>query len=237
MSTFLQLAQRLRQEAISAGASALPTTVSSQIGQLKVFVDNIASAWNHIQGLHQNWRWMRRECTYSATSSTRSIVYTSFTDVLASAAISSFARWITERGAWTAYLSSTGQSGEYEMINIPFDTWRYLHDRGSAASQTGKPLYYAVAPNNYLKLGPGTDSTYVLRGWYQQSPTTMTSDSDTPSMPSQHHEIIMWYALSMYGAGDAAPEKVAKGQAMYSTMLAALENDQLPQYSVCDPLA
>lgn len=237
MSTFLALAQRLRQEALGAGTSALPTAVTSQTGQLKGFVDRIASAWRHIQGLSTEWRWMKRECSYTVSANDNTIVYSDFTDVLNATVISDFARWITEPRTWTAYLSATGQSDEQDLHWLDFNSWRYLYDRGAGASTTGRPFHYAIAPNNYLKLGPKPSASYVLRGWYQQAPVTLTADDSTPAMPAQHHEIIVWYALWMYGMDTSAPEKVAQGESTYKTMLAALERDQLPRIRLAGPIA
>lgn len=236
MSTFLQLSQRLRQEALGPGSSALPTTVTGQTGQLKEFVDAIASSWVHIQGLSTEWRWMNRECSYTASSNVNSIAPTSFTDVLAATTITNFARWVTKPLTWTCYLQSTGQSDEADLRYMDFEGWRYLYDRGAGATTTGKPIRYAIAPNNYFKLGPKTNGTYVIRGWYQQSPVTMTADADEPAMPSHHHEIIVWYALWMSGLAASAPERVAKGEALYRNMLATLEMDQKPRISIGRPM-
>jgi hypothetical protein len=119
---------------------------------------------------------------------------------------------------------------------VDFDDWRYLHDRGVGASTQGQPIRYAVAPNNALKIGPKADSNYVLRGWYQQSPTVLAADGDIPAMPSQFHEAIVWYALWQYGMDIAASEKVAKAETNYRRVLADLEKDQLPKMSIGGPL-
>jgi hypothetical protein len=235
---YLQLCQRLRQEAMGAGATSSPGATTGQQGQNKQFVDWINAAWLEIQSLHQDWRWMRKEATVSTTAGDGSYEPADFTDVAAAAAISAFSHWHTNNRQllWTLYSQSVGQVDESDLWFISFDEWRYLYDRGGNVSTQNRPFHYTAAPDNTLKLGYKPDGIYVVRGWYQKSATELSGDSDSPEMPSQYHLAIVWRALMYYGEDRAAPEKRAQGQNNFSTMLSQLEINQLPAYSLGGPM-
>lgn len=241
--TFLELCQRLNREIYGAGETSEPTAVAGQVGKLAELVDWIQSAWTDIQLLHHNWRWMRRECKVSTAASDGSYAYTDFTDVKTAAAIvaDTFSHWWLDpddcRFLWSMYLSASGQSNEGDLIAIDFDNWRYLFDRGTGASQEGRPLYVTQAPDNTVKLGPKPDAIYVVRGWYQQAATELSGDDDVPDMPAQFHLAIVWRAMMYYGEDRSAPEKWAQGNNHYGQILARLEQNQLPKPMLAGPLA
>lgn len=235
---FLQMAQRLRQEALGAGASALPSATTSQAGQSAQFVSWINTAWMDIQNMHRDWLWMRRACTVNTVSGTGSYASTAFTDVAAATLVSAFSHWLFDykRRLWTIYLSSGGQSGEVDLIDIDFDSWRFLYDRGAAASQQSQPVYVTAANDLTVKIGPKPNAVYVIRGWYQQAATELSGDADIPELPTQYHMMIVWKALTYYAQHAAAPEKMAMGQNNFSMLLSQLEINQLPGFSLGGPL-
>ncbi len=85
--TFLQLVQRLRQEAGASGTG--PVTVVNQDGELARMVNWINDAWLDIQSQHKDWGWMRTTCTFPTVTSKG-------TYSAADAGISDFGMWVRD---------------------------------------------------------------------------------------------------------------------------------------------
>lgn len=234
----LTLTQRLREEAIGPSSLALPVTTINQTGQLKELVNYIDSAWREIQNQHADWRWKRRECTYTTGVNVNTIAPTAFTDVIATTVIANFSSWVVDWKAWSCYTVSGGQGNEAFLQPIfDYGDWRWLYDRGNNATMQSRPIHFSVAPNDYFKIGPRTLEAMVLRGWYQESAIDLALDADIPSMPVQYHEAIMWRALMMWATSNAASEKYASASENFTIIMNKLDNNQLPAIRIRGPLA
>jgi hypothetical protein len=76
MSGFLELCQDLAQEAgISDGT--MPTSVTSQTGEMKRVVDWIARAYRWVQRKHSNWNFLRNDFSFNTVAGTSNYLYTS----------------------------------------------------------------------------------------------------------------------------------------------------------------
>lgn len=238
MSTFLQLAQKLRQEAEIPGTG--PSAVTGQTGQLKRVVDWVADAWRELQVMHPNWRWMRRTFTGTTTTGQSEYAYSALTDTTDSAAISRFSRWIhaDDYGCpiFTIYPTSGGVGGQNWLVYRPWDEFRRIYRFGSQSN--GQPAWFSITPANKIALGPAPDATgYTFGGDYQMGEQTFDSDDDTPDMPSRFHNLIVYYALEKYGANSVAAEIYSRAVRESARLLTALEFDQLPQLALAEPLA
>lgn len=62
-----------------------------------------------------------------------------------------------------------------------------LNDADSSSAQTAKPTHYMVDPapsNDQLYVWPNPDKGYSATIWYYYHPAQLTSDGDTPVLPS-----------------------------------------------------
>lgn len=238
MSTFLQLTRKLRQECeIAAASNNIPAAVTGQTGQLKRVVDWTASAWDDIQRRHTNWRWMRRGFTLPTVAGTASYAYTSATDTDASAAISRFGHWWAHdlEDPFRCYLTSGGVSGEYRLSYMPWEGFKWIY--GIGTQNQGKPAYVSVDHLNKLHIGPKPDAIYTISGDFQRSAQTLAADGDEPEMPSQFHDLIVYWAMEKYGANSIAQEIFARGRMEANRLMRALEANQLPALELAPPLA
>lgn len=234
----LDLARRLRQEALQDGPRDLPVTTLNQTGDLGMFVSLVDQAWKDIQNLHQDWRWKRRQCQQTTGTNVNTFTPASFTDVISAVPISNFRSWVTDLYTWTCYTQSIGQGDEsWIWPMFRYDDWRILYDFGNNAVTQGRPTRYAIAPNNDFKIGPKTVVPYVLRGWYRESVVEFAADADVPGMPLQFHMLIVWKALMMRGLPNAQSELVAYGEAQYTQLLNEMELDQTPRIGKAGPIA
>jgi hypothetical protein len=237
MATYLALSQKLRQECVGPGSSAQPSAVTSQVGQLKQFVDWIADAWDDIQNRYENWRWMRKAMTVNTVAGTDSYAYTVVTDVSAAGFISRFGRWWADdsEDPFKCYLNSGGVSGEYRLRFLPWESFKYLYKIGT--QNNGQPIHVSVDHADNIVLGPKPDDVYVVTGDFQRSKQRLSADADIPEMPTQYHDAIVYWAMEKYAADLAAHEKLARGVREGRRLIRALELNQRPKMFLSGPMA
>lgn len=237
MSTFLQLAVRLRRECGVAGTG--PAAVVGQTGLHEKLVNWVADAYRDIQLRHPNWRWMRSNFTVNTVAGTDNYAYTACTDTKTAAAISRFAHWwANDRlDRFRFYLTSGGVSGEQWLTFMPYEDFRRIYKFGAQQSATGQPFYVSVDDDEKLVLGPNPNNIYTVSGSYQRGPQMLAADADEPDMPTRFHDLIVYYAMQRYASSTVAPEVLARAVLEGGRIMRALELSQLPQIRLGSPLA
>lgn len=237
--TNLELCQALASEAGASGSAAAITTVVGQTGQALRIVNWIKRSHTEIQRRHDNWRWMRSRFTVNTVASDGEYAYSDCTDSRLSATITRFGRWIPFDDGGAAnlkiYLTSGGVSGERWLVNIPWDYFQSVYRRGP--QNDGPPVHVSIDPQDNLVLGPKPDAVYTVSGEYQMSAKIFSADSDTPEFPSDFHDLVFYRAMEKAGRFSAAGEVLARGQVEGARLMRQLENDQLPNITVGEPLA
>jgi hypothetical protein len=221
---YLQLAQRLRQEAGISGTG--PSSVLSQTGEMKRVVDWIAAAWDDIQIDRQEWYWMR--ATFSFTTTLGDGSYSS-----SDAGISTrFSHWKAD--SLHIYLQSSGVGSERCLEPVDYDAWRETYLVGTQSN--GFPRHVAIDPALNLRLGDAPDGVYVVSGEYFKTPQTLANDEAIPEMPTQYHMAIVYRALMLYARYEAAGEIYDDAQRNYRRIMRRVELNQLPPITLADPL-
>lgn len=221
--TYLELCQRLRQEAGLSGTG--PASVLSQTGEMKRIVDWVASAYEDIQNLHATWRFLRTDFSFSTIASTQDYLPTSVS-------LSDFGSWIKND---IRIYSSVADEDSLEYC--PWEIFRQAYYFGSNRTQTGRPTVITVKPNNALALWQIPNDVYTVNGEYYKTAQSMTANADSPLIPTRFQMIIVWKGLMHYGAYAGADEKYAHGSNEYKKLLALLEYDQLEDFTFGEPLA
>lgn len=221
---FLQICQRAISE--SGNGSSL-TTVVSQSGKLNKFVEWCQYADIDIQNLHPNWEFMQSDFSFSTVSGTQS--YTPTT-----AGLTDHTTWkIREYGDCRCYLTT---ATEQLLEFVPWDSFRLTYLRGTSRDLTGKPTIVTVKPDKTLYFYPTPNDAFTIEGEYYKAAQTMTLDASEPLYPSQFHMAVVWRALMMYGAYEAADERYSHGQNEYKKIIRKLEIDQRPSIVWGPPL-
>lgn len=220
--TFLQLAKRLRQEARIAGTG--PTSVTGQTGEMQRLCDWIANAWFDIQGLHQDWKFLRLSTSFATVNG-----QATYTPTEAGATAATFSRWI--RDSFRVYTTGV-QSSETPLSYMPYESWRNVYQFGAMRTSYSRPSRITIAPNNSLGLGSVPLSGYTVLGDYYSAPILLAADSDVPALPLTHnHMIIVWKALMAYAASEEVATLYAWGKSNYDTLYDKLLADQGPVLS------
>lgn len=223
---YLQLCQRLRQDCRISGSG--PTTVVSQTGEYGKVVDWIDTAYEDIQNLHANWRFLQQDFDFTLTIGTRE--YSP-----ADAGITDLSRWKTEEyGDVRCYLTA---ADEQRLFYLPWGEFRDLYLIGNSRTTSGRPSHFSIKPDNKICFDVLPDAAYTVLGEYFQTPDTMTADADEPLFPSNYHMVLVYRAMMFYGADYAADEKYTHGNNEYRKILRKLEHNQLHHFTWGEPLA
>lgn len=227
MSTYLQLCNALIKKVGITGTMSTVVSQTGEMGRVTAWVDD---AYLNIQLTETRWNWMR--ATLSFTTVASQSAYTAAT----AAGLTDFANW--KMDSFRRYVTSTGVRSEQFLDPITYDNWRDTYLFGSMRSTTGDPTDIAEGPDMSLNLGLIPDSTgYTVVGEYYKSPTSLTADSDTPTLPARYHQMIVYRAMMMYGAYESAPEVYQEGAALYEPMLRRLLRDQIDDVTMGSALA
>jgi hypothetical protein len=207
------------------------TTVSNQIGELKRMVNWISRAWLHIQGVHDDWRFMRKSATWL------SIAGQSSYDLEACNLDPGLHRkWFPETGR--VYRTTVGKNSEQYLVERDYESFRNLWLFGPNRVVTYIPLELAIGPDESVLLGPAPIAGLTVTLDFYRSAEVLVQDADIPSLPSGHDPMIIIHKAKMYyGAYWGAREVYASGDAEYRTLLRRLTNDQRPTPRLAGALA
>lgn len=231
MSTYLQLAAKLRQECGASGTG--PSATTNQVGEYKRLVEWIAEAYVNIQNKHRgNWRWLRSEFTFDTTTNDDEYAFGDVTDSIDSAVIDRFARWIP--GDMKVYLTSAGVGTQSWLTYMPWDDWKRIFQIGTQNS--GSPIWVTIDPRNRIRLGPKPNGIYTVTGEYMKAAQVLAADADTPEMPASFHQLIVYEAMQYYASFESAPEVWQRAKESHARMMRDLEVDQLPPPQFADAL-
>lgn len=225
---YLQLVQRLRQEAGISGVG--PATTENQIGEAKRLVDWINTAWLEIQGLQDVWGFMREPFEFPIGQGQTEA------DPIMDAGLADFRYW--HRETLRTWRTAIGIQDEQWMVEWEYQVFRNTYRFNLQRELQGRPLVFAVEPNRKaLMFGPLPDDSYTVVGEYQRVPRPLTSDSDVPDLQPHQHMIIVYKAMEYYGLYESAGEVITRAKMQYAALLAQLEREQLPAVYLGNPLA
>lgn len=222
--TFLELCQRLRQEAGISGSG--PVSVLGQTGEMKRVVDWISTAYEDIQNMHNSWRFLRADFSFPTINNVQD--YTP-----AAVNLPEFAEWMRD----DLRIYQTSVADETYLSYVPWAAFRQNYLFGSQRTETSRPTIVSVRPNTALSLWQVPNGAYTVSGEYFKTADIMTANASVPVIPARFQLIIVWKALMYYGAYAAADEKYAHGNNEFKTMKSRLELDQLDRATYGAPLA
>ena len=205
----------------------LETTEGTLTGQIEQFTRWIDEAWSEIQGLHDNWGFLRGEFTFDTTPGVGDY---SPDDV----GLEDHREWLTD--TFRLYRKSIGINDEQFLYEWEYNVFRDTYRYGPQVDQ--RPFNFAVRPgDDAIMLGPKPDHTYTIYGEYLREPQELLLDGDEPLIKKSLRMIIVYKAMTYYGLEQGAPEVVARGERGYATLLTRLEREELPDISFGEPMA
>lgn len=230
---FLQLAQRLSVECGISGNG--PTSTVGQTGMNAKLVNWIQAAWQEIQGVHDNWGWMREPFAFNTVAGTGDYLPTAVNNTLTGQPITDLRYWWKD--TFRCQKVSIGVQDEQWLVEWEYQVFRNTYRFNVQVN--GRPVVYAIKPNGKaVMLGQIPDDVYQISGEYQKVPSQLSGDDDVPEIPNQAlHLVIVYKAMQFYGLYEAAPEVIGRGTTEYSRLMNQLEREQLPELYLGNPLA
>ena len=229
---YLQLAQRLAVECGVTGGG--PSAVTGQTGMYAKLVNWINDAWVEIQGMHDNWNWMREPFTFLTVANTGDYLPASITNTLTAATMTDLRYWWKD--TFRCQKQSIGVQDEQWLVEWEYQVFRNTYRFNLQVA--GRPVVFAIKPNGKaVMLGQIPNDVYEIMGEYQKLPSSLAANTDTPAMPTHLHMAIVYKAMQFYGLYEAAPEVLSKGNTEFSRLMNQLEREQLPELYLGNPLA
>ncbi len=226
--TYLQLCQRLRQEARISGTG--PVSVIGQTGEMLLITQWINTALENLWGKYGQWEFARYDFSFPTIAGVSTYNST--------AAVPDLLRWrVDDYDSLRCWRTSIGSTDERYLIPTSWEDFRTVRLFSSSRTQTGTPMEYAVKPNNELIFWPIPDDIYTISGEFYSTVTHLVNDNDVPVFPSDYHMLLVWEALRLTGAYQASPEKYMHGQTEYKRMLNQIRREYLPTIDNGEPLA
>lgn len=230
--TFLQLAKRFREKCGAAGTG--PATCQGQSGELLRLVNWINEAWLHVQEAHQDWEWMRTTVSFVTTAQKATYVASA---AAGETGVTDLGNW--KRDSFRSYITALGFPTEIRLTYLPYSAWRNWYQLGNLRTTFSRPVQHVtICPDKSLGLGMIPDSgAYTVVGEYYRTPSDLAADADIPAMPARFHMLIVYKAMMLYAAYEAAPEVYEEGAREYNKMFVKLEFDQQPDIEMAGPMA
>lgn len=228
---YLQLVQRL---AVECGVVGTISSVVGQTGMYAKLVNWTDAAWVEIQGMHDNWNWMREPFAFNTVANTGDYNPNSITNTVTGQQMTDLRYWWKD--TFRCQRVSIGVQDEQWLVEWEYQVFRNTYRFN--VQMPGRPVVFAIRPNEKeVLLGQVPDDIYQISGEYQVLPSSMAVNTDTPAMPTHLHLAIVYKAMQSYGLYEAAPEVLSRGTTEFSRLMNQLEREQLPELYLTNPLA
>lgn len=200
--TFLELVQRVWREVGYQGVG--PADVTPTALQERRVVDWVQQAHADIQSKWADWKFLWVEGTVTTVDGTEDY-----------AGPANLAVWEED----------TVRIGDVELEFIPFADYR--RDR-PVYTTTGRPHSFTILPNNSVRLMPTPNAEYTIDFDYYRKPKVLSGNADTPLIPVDYHDTIVWLAKVLWAQFDEAAEQGQAAGGLFEAAMKRLQNDQLP---------
>lgn len=203
----LELVRRLVYESGASGVT-IGTTLN-QSGDALNYVNWIDDAYLEIQGLH-NWpsMWEQAALTLPASSST-----------------------LAQSLGHKRYVKDSGRIGGYDLDYMPWDEFRLVFKTISP----GTPSVWTVRPDRSLAFNAAVSVDMQFTVERYRMPGRFTANADEPLLFQEHHMMIVWRGLMLYGGFDEAGVAYKRGASEYA-LLKRLAAGDLPAMEPGEPL-
>lgn len=202
---FLELAQETRR--LSGVGGTGPANVETASGMELKIVNYVKNAWIDIQSHPKNWRWMWEDYEVDlqpgpGTQPLQTILNTRTYQLVDCDNV--------RVGTFYSYRTALGVTDRQRMTWVP---WRRFRDRHRAVDESAnRPIQVSREPTGSLVLYPKPDAVYSIEFECFHRPHDLVTNSDTPEMPVEYHQLIVYEALKRFGKGESAEEVILLGE-------------------------
>lgn len=220
----LELAQNLRSD---AGISGSDDTTVAPTGEWADVVRWIDRAWKDIQLRHKGmWNWKRKSVQFTTVA-----LQKEYDPEAAPMSLTDFGNWV----AYSFRAYSNGDLGnQLDLAHWQsYESFRDSYLIGSLATTASRPNDVVVSPSKSIILYPTpADTSFTITADYYSKPQVLTTDSSTPDMPEEFHELILYRALMFASQVEGATDNYSIGEKEFNRLYSQLMLDQLPRMVV-----
>ena len=207
--TYLELCARANQ---MAGLQGTITAVASVTGYQQNLVDYVAEAYEDLQNMRTDWRFMRSNVTFNTVQGT-----TEYS--LSTIGITDHGRWLDN----IAYADSNG----YLIRLRPQNYDRFLLEETGNTVQS-KPFKYTEDPvDRHLYINE-PDGVYAITAHYMTKAVVLALDADVPLLPSQFHLLIAYLGAMKMANFMGNTNMYSKLQVDADYLLGSMMRSELP---------
>lgn len=220
----LELAQTLRSD---AGISGSDDTTIDPSGEWADVVRWVDRAWKDIQLRNKGtWNWMRKSVQFNTIAN-----QSTYDPTAAPMSLTDFGNWV----GYTFRVYQGGEIGnQLDLVHWQsYEHFRNSYLLGSLVTEASRPNDVVIAPDKSIILYPApSDTSFTVTADYYTKPQVLTLDSDTPNMPEEFHELILYRALMFASQVEGAVDNYSIGEKEFNTLYNRLAADQLPRMVV-----
>lgn len=204
----IELVRRLVAESGTTGL-AIGSTLD-QKGDALNFVNWIDDAWLEVQGLH-NWPslWEDAPITIAAGASTA-----------------------TGTLSHKRYIHDSARLNGGFLTYQPWDRFRLAYPSLQAGGSIGA---WTIRPDRSIAVNGIVEADTVIQIERYRMPGKLTDNDSVPLLFEEHHMMIVWRALMLYGGFDSDGVQYKRGAAEYAELKRLAAGD-LPAMEPGDPL-
>ena len=208
---FLNLAQKTRQLCgyQGSGPSSVDTT-----GYDAIFLTLVHDVWIQIQTSKKHWKWLKDQKNFITV-----IGQTDYTIPYIFGVSPRFRMWEPQN----AFISVSGKKSPIRFVSYDVYNRRHLND-----TENTVPREFTIRPQDSAIILQAPDAVYSLYIDYMKSSQELSVASDTPEMPVDFHNTIIYGAVAEYAADNVLPNLETEYNKKYSLMYNSLCRDQIP---------
>ncbi len=200
MSTFLEMSQELARLCGIQGSG--PTDVTTATGIELRIVNYVKNAWIDIQNHPKQWRWMLAPYYQAGTTPLQTAAATN--DYTLPTTVTTVRNVVVD--SFKSYLTATGTSDRQRMTFVPYRQFERRY--GVVTSSDNRPRVVTMLPSGKMRFHPQPDAIYSIEFDHFKRAQVLAVDADTPEMPSDHHQLIVYEAMKRFGKAEDAPELI-----------------------------
>lgn len=205
---FLRIAQDVRMLGGVQGNG--PTSVENPAGYEEALVQFVKDAWEDIQNLREDFRFMRNFWNDSTVPSQSDYGH----DDVKSFKKNSVRIKVSEK--WV-YLREGDDDGLREQF---------------ANAEEGQPQYYSQITQGRIRLYPTPSEIYEIGATIFSVPEILETNSQVPTFPVAYHRLIVYQALEKLAVFLSSPELYSKYQESADTLRGQMYRTEVPEKRV-----
>ena len=178
---YLQICQEVNT---LTGMQGVFSSASGATGYQATLAKMVQNAWIDIQSLRNDWPFMRDSLTFNTVADQSEYTLTEM-----------FGVGVTQDiNVWVPNMVTYTTSGQ--LVPLKEVGYNYYNLMQISSQQSTAPSKFAIDPvDKHFYINP-PDAVYSITAHYFTKPVTLSSNTDTPSLPSAYHKAIVYRAVA-----------------------------------------